>query len=168
MVLVARGIEQILRRIFGIYVINSGNCLQRSIERQILDRILQLTVIYLESLELVSTILGSAQHEIQNHIIGQIEFLSLCLRKVYINQTAYRTKLHLQLTDISIQSLRSSVYNNLEVQGIFTGFLVVVIGGLLTSTVFTLFIIPIIFVWIEKHRLRFSFRKKEGAASSVK
>ena len=45
---------------------------------------------------------------------------------------------------------------------------VVVIGGLLTSTVFTLFIIPIIFVWIEKHRLRFSFRKKEGAASSVK
>lgn len=45
---------------------------------------------------------------------------------------------------------------------------VVVIGGLLTSTVFTLFIIPIIFVWIEKHRLRFSFRNKEGAASSVK
>ena len=45
---------------------------------------------------------------------------------------------------------------------------VVVIGGLLTSTGFTLFIIPIIFVWIEKHRLRFSFRKTEGAASSVK
>ena len=44
-------------------------------------------------------------------------------------------------------------------QGLDPRMAVVVIGGLLTSTVFTLVIIPILFVFMEKHSL---FRRKSA------
>lgn len=45
---------------------------------------------------------------------------------------------------------------------------VVVIGGLLTSTVFTLFVIPIIFVFMEKHPLRLPFFRPKERAEKAK